>query len=41
MSKVTKTSYKELINNLNGKLNGWKEKTLTFAERVTLAQSIL
>lgn len=37
--RVTKATYRKLIDNINRKLNGWKAKTLLFPGRVTLAQS--
>ncbi|XP_057760081.1 uncharacterized protein LOC130980412 [Arachis stenosperma] len=40
-SRVTDSTYKSIINNLEARLNGWKARTLSLAGRATLVKSIL
>lgn len=38
--RVTKATYADLVDKVRAKLSGWKAKTLSFAGRATLANSV-
>nr|KYP72231.1 Putative ribonuclease H protein At1g65750 family [Cajanus cajan] len=40
-SRVNRVTYQGIIDKINSRLSGWKEKNLSFAGRLTLTKSVL
>ncbi|ONK57669.1 uncharacterized protein A4U43_C09F2860 [Asparagus officinalis] len=41
VKKLPRQDYEPILSRIRSNLSGWKEKSLTFARKVTLAQSVL